>query len=329
MEIVQIIFYFVIGLVLMIKSADFFVDSAVKIAELSGISKLIIGATIVSLATTLPELFVSTTAILQGENEMAVGNALGSVIFNTAIILSLAAIFMSGKVDKKNTMQKSYLLIASIITLIIFAWDLQITRIEAIIQLSFVVLYTYLNVIAARQQKGETERLIVDNKTKAYTVNFAIMILSAIGIRYGAKFLVDAAVMVAERSGVSDQVIGLTILALGTSLPEFATTVTSIIKKEQSLSIGNILGANFLNITLIMGTAGILAGVEGLPIKKLSIKGFTNLIPQTLYIDLPLVLGIILLFVIPIALKGKISKWQGFIGIGAYLSYLVFLLINA
>lgn len=328
MDILIILAFLIGGLVLMIKSADFFVDAAVKIAELSGIPKLIVGATIVSLATTLPELFVSTTAILAGKNEMAVGNALGSVIFNTAVVLSVATLFMAGNVDRRNIIEKATILILSLGALTFFALDLQINTVEGISLFGFVVIYTILNVRAARRQQDKLNRVQVDDKKKAYIINSIILIVSAIGIRFGAKFLVDGATMIAEKSGASEQVIGLTVLAMGTSLPELATTITSIIKREQSLSVGNVIGANILNITLIMGTAGILSK-NGLTIKKLPLLGFDQLIPQTLYLDLPFIFIIILLFVIPIFLKGKIYKWQGFIGLSLYGIYLTYLLLNA
>lgn len=328
--ILKVIFLLIGGLILMVKAADYFVESAVKIAELSGIPKLIVGATLVSLATTLPELFVSTTAIFEGKTEMAIGNALGSVIFNTAVILSLAAIFMAGKVDKKNILEKSFILLLSLSTLIIFSIDLKITLIESIIQIVFVILYTYLNIRAARLQKEVKDEEVVSNKGKQYIINFLILIISAVGIKYGAQFLVEGAIIVADELLVSESIIGLTILAIGTSLPELATTITAIVKKQQSLSVGNILGANILNITLIMGTAGIIANSkfnEALTIVPSKLIPFQN-IPQTLYLDLPIAFIVILLFVLPIAITGRIKKWQGIVGLSLYLCYICYLIIN-
>lgn len=327
MTIFQIIIYLVIGLILIIKSADYFVDAAVKIAELSKIPKLIIGATIVSLATTLPELFVSSQAAIDGSADMAIGNALGSILFNTAIILSIAAIFMAGKVDKKNLITKATLLIIVLSTLYIFSLDLQITWYEGLIQLSFVLLYTFLNVKEAKKHREKAEEINVENKGHLYLKYTIILILSAIGIRFGAKFLVDAAVEIAEQAGISKQVIGLTILAMGTSLPELVTTITSIIKKEQSLSIGNIIGANILNLTLVLGSVSLISK-NGLQIGERQLLFFKNSVPQTLYIDLPIVFIVILMFIIPIFLRGHLKKWQGFVGLGIYFIYMTYLLMN-
>ena len=330
MENIVIVFFLVVGLILMIKSADYFVDSAVRIAELSGIPKLIVGATIVSLATTLPELFVSSTAIvLKGSSEMAVGNALGSVIFNTAVILSIAAIFMSGKVDRKNLLEKSIILVLGLIALIIFSLDLIIVWYEGVILLLIVVVYTILNIRAAKKQKESRIDIPIAEKSKRMTKNTIILVISAIGVAFGAHLLVDNAVAIAEKANISKQIIGLTILALGTSLPELVTTITAVIKKQQSLSIGNILGANILNITMIMGTSSLLS--KGLEIQKERLLTFQGMryIPQTLFIDLPVVFVVIMIFVIPIIIKGELRKWQGYTGLSIFILYMTYLLINA
>lgn len=316
MEIFLIIVWLVVGLVLLIKSADFFVNAAVKIAEISGIPKMIIGATIVSLATTLPEFFTSMSALFSNSSEasdMAVGNAIGSVIFNTAIILSLAAIFMSGKVDRKNIIEKAVILGIALLTLWIFALDGVVTWYEGAIQLTFVLIYTLINIHSTKKQQ-EYNRKVVDDKAKVLIINFIILVISAVGIFFGARLLVDNSVKIAEMTGVSGRVISITIMAIGTSLPELTTTITSIIKKEQSLSIGNVLGANILNVTLVLGSCGVFAK-NGLIVGK-----------ATKFIDLPLGFGIIALFIIPIILNGKIKRWQGFIGIVTYLAYMTYLL---
>jgi cation:H+ antiporter len=277
---------------------------------------MIIGATIVSLATTLPEFFTSMSALFSNSSEasdMAVGNAIGSVFFNTAIILSLAAIFMSGKVDRKNIIEKAVILGIALLTLWIFALDGVVTWYEGAIQLTFVLIYTLINIHSTKKQQ-EYNRKVVDDKAKVLIINFIILVISAVGIFFGARLLVDNSVKIAEMTGVSGRVISITIMAIGTSLPELTTTITSIIKKEQSLSIGNVLGANILNVTLVLGSCGVFAK-NGLIVGK-----------ATKFIDLPLGFGIIALFIIPIILNGKIKRWQGFIGIVTYLAYMTYLL---
>ncbi|QVK17969.1 calcium/sodium antiporter [Mycoplasmatota bacterium] len=318
MNIVLIILFLVLGLIILIKSADFFVDAAVKIAEISGIPKMIIGATIVSLATTLPELFTSMSALFSGSTEasdMAVGNALGSAFFNTSVILSIAAIFMSGKADRKNIIEKAIILGLALSTLWLFALDGVVTWYEGIIQLLFVVVYTIVNVMSTKKHKERNNNVVaVDNKSRILIINTVILVISAVGIYIGSQLLVTNAVAIAEMTHVPGRIISITIMAIGTSLPELTTTITSVIKKEQSLSIGNVLGANILNVTLVLGSCGLFAS-KGLLVNN-----------ETLYLDLPLVFGIVALFVIPIIINGKLKKWQGFLGLITYLVYMTYLL---
>jgi cation:H+ antiporter len=316
------------GIILMIKSADIFVDSAVKIAEMSGIPKMIIGATVVSLATTLPELFVSSTAILDGQNELAIGNALGSILFNTALILSIASIFMNGRVEREKIIEKSIILIPGLVVFTLFSWDLVVNTTEGIILLCFVVVYTYSNIKSVKKHRSQTLDVKQNHNKRDYLKHFIIIVISAIGIRYGAQFLIDGAKQVAELSGASKQVIALTVVAMGTSLPELATTLAAIVKKEQSLSVGNILGANILNITLVLGLGGILAHGPGLVIDKRPLLGFVGNVPQTMFVDLPFVYLIILLFIVPVMIKGRLYKWQGFVGLSLYALYITYLFMN-
>lgn len=199
------------------------------------------------------------------------------------------------------------------LTLWIFALDGVVTWYEGAIQLTFVLIYTLINIHSTKKQQ-EYNRKVVDDKAKVLIINFIILVISAVGIFFGARLLVDNSVKIAEMTGVSGRVISITIMAIGTSLPELTTTITSIIKKEQSLSIGNVLGANILNVTLVLGSCGVFAK-NGLIVGK-----------ATKFIDLPLGFGIIALFIIPIILNGKIKRWQGFIGIVTYLAYMTYLL---
>jgi len=321
MEIFWIILFLILGLIILIKSADYFVDAAVKIAEISGIPKMIIGATIVSLATTLPEFFTSMSALFSGSSEasdMAIGNALGSVIFNTSVILSIAAIYMSGKVEKKNILEKAIILGIALSTLWYFASDGVIYWYEGAIQLFFVVVYTIINVLSAKRHKERNKNEVVEiaNKNKVLAIKFVILLVSAIGIYLGSQILVTNSVKIAEMTNVSGRIISLTIMAIGTSLPELTTTITSVLKKEQSLSIGNVLGANILNVTMVLGSCGIFAS-KGLTVKN-----------ETLFMELPVAFGIIALFVIPIMITGKIKKWQGMIGLVTYLIYITYLITS-
>jgi len=328
MNIVINLLFIVIGFIVLIKAANYFVDSAIKIAEISNIPKLIIGATIVSLATTLPELFVSTNATIAGKNDMAIGNALGSVIFNTGVILSLAAIFMAGKVDRKNVFEKAILLLISLVAFTYFASDYVVIWYEGAFLFLLVLVYVYLNLRAVKKQnESMIMNEVKDDNRKLLLVHAMILIFGAVGIFIGSRILVNNATDIAETLGLSEQVIGLTILAIGTSLPELTTTLTAIVKKQQSLSVGNVLGANILNMTMIMGLCSLISR-NGLKIDFETLWPFQRDIPQTLAIDLPIGFLIILLFVIPIIITGQLKKWQGIVGIIIYLTYLSYLLIN-
>lgn len=321
MEIFKIIVLLVLGLIILIKSADFFVDAAVKIAELSGIPKLIIGATIVSLATTLPELFTSLSALFSGTtdaSDMAVGNAIGSVIFNTSVILSIAAIFMSGKTERNSIIEKAIVLGLGLVILWLFSLDGLVNWYEGVFLLLLVVIYIIINVISTNKYRvlNNNHNKNVHHKGRILLLNFFILFVSAIGIYMGAQFLVNNSIKIAELANVSGRFISITIMAIGTSLPELTTTITSVIKKEQSLSVGNVLGANILNITLVLGSCGVLAN-HGLKVKT-----------DTLFIDLPLAFIIIAIFVIPIIWDGKLKKWQGIVALSTYIIYMTYLLLS-
>ncbi len=320
MDIFYIVLGLLIGLVILIESANFFVDSAVKISEISGIPKLIIGATIVSLATTLPEFFTSMSALFSGSseaNDMAVGNAFGSIIFNTSVILSIAAIFMPGDVERKNISEKIIVLYITLFSLYLFSSDRKVVWFEGLVLLLFVIIYTILNVMSVKNQKDEPKKLTaLENKQKIIVLNLFILIISATGIYLGSKLLVNNSVSIAKIANVEGRIISLTIMAIGTSLPELTTTITSVIKKEQSLSIGNVFGANVLNVTLVLGSCGLFAS-SGL--------AFGN---NALFIDLPLIFSVIALFAVPIIIFGKIKKWQGIFGLLTYLIYITYLLVN-
>lgn len=321
MEILKIVVLLVLGLIILIKSADYFVDAAVKIAELSGIPKLIIGATIVSLATTLPEMFTSLSALFSGSNEasdMAVGNAIGSVIFNTGVILSIAAIFMSGKSDRNSIIEKAIILGIGLVMLWLFSFDGIVKWYEGAVLLWLVIIYLITNIVSTRKHRmqNNNHHNNAHNKSKILFINFIILFASAIGIYFGAQLLVNNSIKIAEMANVSGRFISITIMAIGTSLPELTTTITSVIKKEQSLSVGNVLGANILNITLVLGGCGILAH-QGLKVKS-----------ATLFIDLPLAFFIIAIFVIPVIWDGKLRKWQGILAISTYVIYMTYLLLS-
>ena len=316
---------FALGLILIIKGGDWFVDSAVWIAEVTGIPSIIIGATIVSIATTLPELIVSVTANLQGSSEMAIGNAVGSIICNIGLISSLGFIALKNVIKKKLFIKKSMIMIGSLVVFTAFAWDLNFSHLEAGVVLLFIVLFLYYNI---KGSKESDEEYTFDKSTltkQIITKNIVLFVAGATGIILGASLLVNNGQIIAKQLGVPEAIISLTLIALGTSLPELTTMISSIKKKNQDIGLGNIIGANILNVALILTSSSLISS-DGLPIMKydFSLLGREFIgFPNTLFIDVPFALILMLLFSVPTYFKGETKKWQGFAMLTTYVLYLI------
>lgn len=328
-----ILLLFLVGLVVIIKGGDLFVDASVWFATITGIPTIIIGATIVSLATTLPELFVSVIASSQGSPDMAIGNAVGSTICNIGLILSTSILFAPSKLNRKLFSEKGLLMIASTLFLLFFSIDTVVTKDEGLVLFGILVLFIWLNL---KQFKGSN--ILVDNKNSKKKAqsgdvikNIVKFVLGTIFIIIGAQLLVDNGRKIAEFYNVPEQIISLTLIALGTSLPELTTSVTAIIKGHEGISVGNIIGANILNNTMIIGTASI-ATDYGLKISTRDIVLFERIfedIPQTLYVDLPVSLLLMLILVISGIYNRKLKRVTGISLLLIYIVYLTFLGYNA
>ena len=306
-----VILLFIVGIILIVKGGDFFVDAASWIAEVSGIPKLIIGATIVSVATTLPELLVSLMAALQGKTDMAVGNAVGSVTANVGLILAIALIFMAGPIKRKDYIIKSALMLGASLIIACCGFVGEVNIILSIILLVIFGLFIWENIVSAKRNMGiEEESESVKKDKKTIITNIVKFIVGAGAIVWGADLLVDNGSEIARWLNISERIIGVTIVAVGTSLPELVTTITAIVKKESALSAGNIIGANVLDLTLIMPLCSVVAGAS-LPIAA------------TAVIDLVACLVVGTVALVPALVMKKFSKWQGFVLLGLYVVYLV------
>ena len=301
---------FLVGLVLIVKGGDYFVDSATWMAEVSGIPKFVIGATVVSLATTLPEIIVSITAALEGKVDMAIGNAIGSVTANTGLIMSIGVFFMAVAVSRKQFMKKAMLLIAVICCLWVASMDGDVKAAEGIIFLIMFALFIYLNIQEARNCDEDTEMAVSKDK-RSIIINLIKFAAGAAGIVIGSDLLVDKGSLIASYMGVPESVIALTAVAIGTSLPELVTTVTAIIKKESAISIGNIVGANIIDMALILPACALVSG-GSIPVEA-----------QTIRLDMPVCLGVSLVMLIPALVKEKFLKWQSVVALCIYIAYLV------
>ena len=333
-----IIALFLLGFALIIKGGDWFVEAAVWIAEVTHIPKILIGATVVSLATTLPELFVSVFAVAGGSVGLGIGNALGSIICNTGLIMSVALIISPPKVNKKIVLTKGLILLIAIIVLVIVAIDGTIMPIESIYLFGVLGVFIYYNIRSVNKHKKEnngddleTQKEIrhIDTSRRSVLINVGKFILGAFGIILGADLLVDNGIIIAAYLGVSETVIGLTVVALGTSLPELVTTITSLVKKHGEMGIGNILGANILNIVLVLSTCAASSST-GLILPNEHI-GVIDSIPRVLAVDIPIaaiMLGILLLPLI-FSKFGRLKRMQGFSLIAIYFGFIVTLIISA
>lgn len=308
-----IVLLFAAGLVCIIKGGDLFVDAAGWIAEASGIPKFIIGATIVSFATTLPEMLVSVFAALEGNADIAVGNAVGSVTANTGLIMCLSLVCMTCLMERRQFGVKACLLLAAILSLFGFTRDGRLSVAEGLLVLVIFAGFLAESLISARREQGterkaEGERLAVSGKTVAG--NIVKFVLGAAGIVLGAQLLIDNGSAIAALLGVPDAIVAATMIAVGTSLPELVTTLTAIRKRESSLSVGNIIGANIMDLTLILPLCSLILG-KSLPVQS-----------QGMLLDIPACLIICAAVLVPALWKGKFQRWMGFLAGGLYIVYL-------
>ena len=312
MDILIIIIMFLLGIFLIVKGGDFFVDAASWMAEISGIPKFIIGATIVSIATTLPEMLVSIIAAAQGKVDMSIGNAVGSVTANIGLIMAVSILFSPASIRRRDYLPKSLLMLSAALIIVICGFFKEVNMLFAFILLAIFILFIYENIksamaeVSGPKQAGKKET----DKTEVIS-NLVKFVMGAAGIVIGADLLVDNGSELARMIGVSERIIGVTLVAVGTSLPELVTTITAIVKKQSSLSLGNILGANIIDLTLIMPLSAFVSG-KALPIAA-----------GSAVLDLPACLLVGLLAVVPAVIASRFRRWQGIALLAVYISYVV------
>ncbi|MBR3995875.1 MAG: calcium/sodium antiporter [Clostridia bacterium] len=306
-----ILVMFLVGLVLIIKGGDWFVDAASWFAEVFGIPKFLIGATIVSIATTLPELTTSVFATVGGSVDIAAGNAIGSVTANMALIMALTVVFLPAVVERKSYAQKTLLMILSCVVLLIGSLSGYLGLVPTFILLAIFGYYTYGSIVDAKKSMADSAGDERPHMTsKALTSNIIKFVVGTLGIVLGAKLLVDYGQELARIIGISEGVIGVTVIAVGTSLPELVTAITAIRKKETALSVGNIIGANIIDLTVILPVCSLISGGR-------------LVVPKASYaLDLPVTLIVMAVAVIPTIFAGKYRKWQGAVMLAIYAGYL-------
>ena len=305
---------FIVGLFLTIKGGDWFVDSASWFAEATGIPKFVVGATVVSFATTLPELLVSVRAAMNGSAQLAIGNAVGSVTANTTLIMGVSLVAIAGVVSRKSFALKGGLLLAAIVGLTVLSLSGALPVWSAFVLWAIFIIFMISNVIEGK--KGASAEKSDTYEKKDIPAKILFFILGTASIVFGAEFLVSSGKTIASGIGISETIIGFTVIALGTSLPEFVTTLTAIRKKENSLSVGNIIGANIIDTTLILPLCAVINGVP-LAVDKVN-----------LVFDFPVCIAACAIAIIPTIIQGRFKKWQGYALLTTYALYMLFLVLN-
>ena len=306
---------FIVGLLLTIKGGDWFVDSASWFAEATGIPKFVVGATVVSFATTLPELLVSVRAAMNGSAQLAIGNAVGSVTANTTLIMGVSLVAMAGLVNRKSFSLKGGLFLAAIVGLTVLSIKLSLPVWSAFVLWTIFIVFMVSNVIEGKKGAQQEEPTVTFDK-KEVPSKILFFVIGTASIILGAEGLVSAGKTIATGIGISETIIGFTVIALGTSLPELVTTLTAIRKKESSLSVGNIIGANIIDTTLILPLCSVINGTA-LPVDRVN-----------LVFDFPVCIAACAVAVIPTIIQGKFKKWQGFALLAIYAVYMLLLVLN-
>ena len=298
---------FIIGLLCLIKGGDWFVDGASALARRFHLPELLIGATVVSIGTTLPEVMVSTMSAVSGHGEIAYGNAIGSVICNAALIAAITIAVRPGPVDPKTLRTPVAFFFAAAAIYCVAAYGFgKFTRPMGFVMLALFVAYMAANVAQMKRAPAPAEgpaEAAEAEMTMAKTL--VLLVAGAVLIAVGADLLVDNGTRIAQELGVPESVIALTFVALGTSLPELVTAITSLVKGCSDLSLGNIVGANVFNLVLVSGVSVTIAPFT---IPQSSTLFGVN---SSLVLDLPVMLAVMVLMCLPALLRGKLSRAQG------------------
>ena len=310
---------FAVGLVLLIKGGDWFVDGATGIAKRFNLPDIVVGATVVSIGTTLPEVMVSTTGALAGSGAMAYGNAIGSIICNTALIAAISITCNPGPVNVKSMKTPAVFFFCSAAMYCFASYVLgEFPRWLGFIMLSIFVVYMVLTVRnGMKNPDAAVEEEESDSKPKALWQELLLLVAGAAVIAVGADLLVEHGQIIALELGVPETVVALLFVALGTSLPELVTTITSLKKGRASLGVGNVIGANVFNLVLVSGVAVSLAPFP-VPCENFLLDTGLNM---SLVFEIPVMLGVMSLMIFPALATKKLGRWQGIALLAIYIAF--------
>ena len=309
---------FAVGLIFLIKGGDWFVDGATGIARRFGLPELLIGATVVSIGTTLPEVMVSTTSALAGHGEIAYGNAIGSVICNTSLLAAITVAIRPGRVDPKSLrLPVAFFFAAAALYAGIAYTTGYFSQIAGFFLLALFVIYMIATVWQMKSQPAPASRGEPVQEDGSTLKDVVLLAAGAALIAVGANLLVENGTLIAQALGVPESVIALTFVALGTSLPELVTAITSLIKGHGALSLGNVIGANLFNLVLVSGVSVTLAPFS---IPQAAEIGGIN---ASLVLDLPVMFLVMALLTLPALVRGKLSRLQGLTLLAIYAAFCV------
>ena len=310
-ELLMIALYITGGLVLLFFGADWLVQGAVTLALHLGLSPLIVGLTVVALGTSVPEALVSVQAAIGHQGGIALGNVIGSNILNIALILGLSSLILPLKVDSRIVKADVPLLTGATFMLVVLLEDFHISRMEGAFLLLCIVFYVTGNIMTVKRTSPEEDKIegmeIPEDSGKTLWRDVGFLILGIVTLGFGANFLVTGAVDLARIFGLSEALIGLTIVSIGTGTPELATALMAAFRKSPDLAIGNVVGSNLFNIMFVLGIAGLVAPLDG--------KGISS-------VDLYVMLGVTFLL-LPTVWTGRIlDRKEGFLFLAIYVGYL-------
>ena len=309
---------FAVGVILLIKGGDWFVDSAVGIAKRFKVPEIIIGATVVSIGTTLPEVMVSVTAALNNNGAIAYGNAIGSIICNTSLIAALTIAIRPAPVNKKAIVTPVVFFFISAAIYVVAAYVFgRFDRWLGIVMLLVFAVYMTMTIRNGFKNPVQHDEEEEQAEGGSLIKDLIVLVISAGLIAVGADMLEGSSVSLATMAGIPTEVVGVTVVALCTSLPELVTAVTALLKGHGALSLGNIIGANIFNLVLVSGAAVTLSPFAVPEGSKL--LGYNT----SLIMEIPLMVGVMALMTLPALFKGKLGRWQGVALLGIYVAFVV------
>ena len=318
--------FFVLGLGLLVISAEGLVRGASRLAAVSGISPLVIGLTVVAFGTSAPELAVSLFSALNGQPDIAMGNVVGSNILNVLFILGLSALITPLVVSQQLIRLDIPLMISASVLLYLLALDGRVSRLDGLLLFTGVLAYTVFSIVKSRQETaqiqaeydqeyGLTEPVV--SRRRAILVNLALIISGLIGLVWGARWLVAGAVELARLVGVSELIIGLTVIALGTSLPEVAASVIASLRGERDIAVGNIVGSNLFNILAVLGLSSLISPT-GVQVSAAALN-----------FDIPVMIAVAVACLPIFFTSHLIARWEGGLFLGYYVAYTTYLILYA